>query len=197
MATWRDRVQRIGNLNYPSVVRQQRLVGSVVLEVVVGRNGDLLGIHVVKPPGQKVLDDTAIQLADWHLLLHPYQPPLDEKPTSYTSREHGVLQTTPNFWCTAHTNQLIMSTATFPSLTNHFLIAMPEMKDPNFSRTVTLICQHDTDGALGSSSTARLKTSRLAISWTSLNFRGTVTPDCQTTRFFWWAGAHRTGTGAA
>ena len=26
---------------------------------------------------------------------------------------------------------------------------MPEMKDPNFSRTVTLICQHDTDGAVG------------------------------------------------
>ena len=71
MATWRDRVQRIGNLNYPSVVRQQRLVGSVVLEVVVGRNGDLLGIHVVKPSGQKVLDDTAIQLAR---LASPFAP---------------------------------------------------------------------------------------------------------------------------
>ena len=71
MATWRDRVQRIGNLNYPSVVRQQRLVGSVVLEVVVGRNGDLLGIHVVKPSGQKILDDTAIQLAR---LASPFAP---------------------------------------------------------------------------------------------------------------------------
>ena len=26
---------------------------------------------------------------------------------------------------------------------------MPELEDPNFSRTVTLICQHDSNGALG------------------------------------------------
>ena len=37
----------------------------------------------------------------------------------------------------------------FPSLTNHFLVAMPELKDPNFFQTVTLICQHDENGALG------------------------------------------------
>jgi putative transcriptional regulator len=37
----------------------------------------------------------------------------------------------------------------FPSLANHFLVAMPELKDPNFYQTVTLICQHDEDGALG------------------------------------------------
>jgi putative transcriptional regulator len=35
------------------------------------------------------------------------------------------------------------------SLTNHFLIAMPGLADPNFHQTVTLICQHDDDGALG------------------------------------------------
>lgn len=35
------------------------------------------------------------------------------------------------------------------SLTNHFLIAMPNLADPNFHRTVTLICQHNEDGALG------------------------------------------------
>jgi|SRR5690625_2811819 len=36
-----------------------------------------------------------------------------------------------------------------PDLTHHFLIAMPSLADPNFSRTVTYLCQHDADGALG------------------------------------------------
>jgi putative transcriptional regulator len=33
--------------------------------------------------------------------------------------------------------------------TNQFLIAMPALEDPNFHRTVTLICQHDDEGAIG------------------------------------------------
>ena len=35
------------------------------------------------------------------------------------------------------------------SLTNHFLIAMPGLEDPNFSRTVTYICEHNEQGAMG------------------------------------------------
>lgn len=35
------------------------------------------------------------------------------------------------------------------SLSNHFLIAMPALADPNFEKTVTLVCQHDEQGALG------------------------------------------------
>ena len=35
------------------------------------------------------------------------------------------------------------------SLSNQFLIAMPGMADPNFSTTVTLICEHNAEGALG------------------------------------------------
>ena len=34
-------------------------------------------------------------------------------------------------------------------LTNHFLIAMPALADPNFFRTVTYICEHNSDGAMG------------------------------------------------
>jgi putative transcriptional regulator len=34
-------------------------------------------------------------------------------------------------------------------LTNQLLIAMPAMDDPNFSRTVALICDHSDQGALG------------------------------------------------
>lgn len=35
------------------------------------------------------------------------------------------------------------------SLCNQLLIAMPGMEDPNFSASVTLICEHSDDGALG------------------------------------------------
>nr|WP_298155444.1 YqgE/AlgH family protein [uncultured Pseudoxanthomonas sp.] len=34
-------------------------------------------------------------------------------------------------------------------LANQLLIASPALADPNFSRSVTLICQHDDDGAMG------------------------------------------------
>ena len=35
------------------------------------------------------------------------------------------------------------------SFNNQLLIAMPGMADPNFSTTVTLVCEHNADGALG------------------------------------------------
>jgi putative transcriptional regulator len=34
-------------------------------------------------------------------------------------------------------------------LTNQFLIAMPSMVDPNFSQSVTYVCAHNEDGAMG------------------------------------------------
>jgi putative transcriptional regulator len=34
-------------------------------------------------------------------------------------------------------------------LSNQFLIAMPGMSDPNFAQTVTLVCEHGPQGALG------------------------------------------------
>lgn len=35
------------------------------------------------------------------------------------------------------------------NLTNHFLIAMPSMADPYFSKTLTYLCEHNDQGALG------------------------------------------------
>lgn len=34
-------------------------------------------------------------------------------------------------------------------LANQLLVAMPGLDDPNFARSVTLLCQHSADGALG------------------------------------------------
>lgn len=35
------------------------------------------------------------------------------------------------------------------NLTHHFLIAMPSMADPNFARSLTYLCEHNEQGALG------------------------------------------------
>jgi putative transcriptional regulator len=35
------------------------------------------------------------------------------------------------------------------NLTQHFLIAMPAMVDPNFARSLTFVCEHNDQGALG------------------------------------------------
>ena len=35
------------------------------------------------------------------------------------------------------------------SLKNHLLIAMPAMEDPRFAQTITYICEHNADGAMG------------------------------------------------
>ena len=40
-------------------------------------------------------------------------------------------------------------TAVEDNLSNQLLIALPAMADPNFARTVALICQHDEQGAMG------------------------------------------------
>lgn len=42
-----------------------------------------------------------------------------------------------------------MGMSTQDYLTNQFLIAMPELADPNFAQTVTYMCEHNDDGAMG------------------------------------------------
>lgn len=37
----------------------------------------------------------------------------------------------------------------YPSLKNHFLIAMPQLADPNFHHSVTWVVEHNADGAMG------------------------------------------------
>lgn len=42
-----------------------------------------------------------------------------------------------------------MAMSTTTSLSNHFLIAMPSLSDPNFHHTTTYLCEHNDEGALG------------------------------------------------
>lgn len=62
---WRQKIERIGNLNYPEAARG-RLYGSLVLTVVIKSNGELDRVEINRSSGQKVLDEAArriVQLA--------------------------------------------------------------------------------------------------------------------------------------
>ena len=55
---WRQKIERIGNLNYPDAAKG-RLYGSLVLTVVIKANGDLEHVEVNRSSGQSLLDDAA------------------------------------------------------------------------------------------------------------------------------------------
>jgi len=55
---WRQKVERIGNLNYPEAARG-RMYGSLVLTVVIKADGTLDRVDVNRPSGERVLDDAA------------------------------------------------------------------------------------------------------------------------------------------
>ena len=69
MESWRAKVERIGNLNYPDSARQQWLSGSLILDVGVKPDGSIDEIIIRKSSGHKILDDAAIRIVE---LAAPY-----------------------------------------------------------------------------------------------------------------------------
>jgi protein TonB len=64
MEAWRRKVERIGNLNYPSEAREQGLSGNLILHVAVRADGSLEGVRVVRSSGQEVLDQAAVRIVE-------------------------------------------------------------------------------------------------------------------------------------
>jgi periplasmic protein TonB len=64
--SWRQKVERIGNLNYPEAARDQKLYGQLQMTVEIRADGSIVGITINRSSGHKVLDDAAkriVQLA--------------------------------------------------------------------------------------------------------------------------------------
>jgi periplasmic protein TonB len=71
MEAWRSKVERVGNLNYPSQARRQGLSGSLVLDVALRRDGSIDEITIRRSSGEKLLDDAAIRIVE---LSAPFSP---------------------------------------------------------------------------------------------------------------------------
>ena len=72
---WRERVERVGNLNYPDEARRQGLSGALELEVALGARGEVHALRVVRGSGNRVLDTAARRIV---YLAVPFPPFPDE-----------------------------------------------------------------------------------------------------------------------
>ena len=61
---WRQRIEEIGNHNYPEAARQSRLYGSLLITVAVRIDGSLENIEIVRSSGSKILDAAAIHIVE-------------------------------------------------------------------------------------------------------------------------------------
>jgi TonB family C-terminal domain len=71
MRGWSDRVQRIGNLNYPDEARRRKLYGDLLLTVGLNRDGGIKNITVIKSSGYPLLDAAAERIVR---LSAPFPP---------------------------------------------------------------------------------------------------------------------------
>ncbi|MDE1894221.1 MAG: energy transducer TonB [Pseudomonadota bacterium] len=71
MRGWSDRVERIGNLNYPEEARRLGLHGNVLLTVVLNLDGSIKSIDVIQSSGHQILDSAAERIVR---LAAPFPP---------------------------------------------------------------------------------------------------------------------------
>ncbi|MEO5566251.1 MAG: energy transducer TonB [Luteimonas sp.] len=71
LRAWVDRVERVGNLNYPDEARRRRLGGTVVINVGIRRDGSIEDAQIVRSSKVPMLDAAALRIAR---LAGPYPP---------------------------------------------------------------------------------------------------------------------------
>ncbi len=75
LEAWRQKVERIGNMNYPATVREQKLYGTLQLTVSIRADGSVEKITIDKSSGSQLLDEAAINIVN---LAAPYAKFSDE-----------------------------------------------------------------------------------------------------------------------
>lgn len=59
---WRQKIERIGELNYPQAARDQRIYGSLTATVSIKADGSLERVQIDRSSGNKVLDEATVRI---------------------------------------------------------------------------------------------------------------------------------------
>ena len=68
---WVEKVERIGNLNYPDEVRIKHLSGTLILGVLINHDGTVELMEVRSSAGKSILDESAKRIVN---IASPYKP---------------------------------------------------------------------------------------------------------------------------
>ncbi len=69
LEAWRQKVERIGNMNYPEAARNQKIYGKLQLTVSIKSDGSIEKIIIERSSGSKILDEAAKNILN---LAAPY-----------------------------------------------------------------------------------------------------------------------------
>jgi periplasmic protein TonB len=73
--SWRRKIERIGNQNYPLEAKTQKVFGNLTLKVAINRDGTIDKVQIVASSGSKLLDDAALRIVR---LAAPFNPLTEE-----------------------------------------------------------------------------------------------------------------------
>ena len=62
--SWRQKVEKIGNLNYPQAAKDQKIYGQLQLTVYIKSNGDIEKVEIRQSSGFPVLDNAAKRIVE-------------------------------------------------------------------------------------------------------------------------------------
>jgi len=79
MRQWINRVERIGNLNYPDQARREKLSGTLILDVVINADGELVKADLRQSSGHQLLDDAAKRIVQLAAPYSPFPPKLRQQ----------------------------------------------------------------------------------------------------------------------
>ncbi|MEX0942987.1 MAG: energy transducer TonB [Pseudomonadales bacterium] len=73
--SWRRKIEKVGNLNYPAEAKRQRIFGSLRVLVAILPDGSLKDVQLLESSGHQILDNAAISIVK---LSAPFAPFPDE-----------------------------------------------------------------------------------------------------------------------
>ncbi len=72
--SWRMKVERVGNINYPDQAIRNKLTGNLLIDVAIKADGAVSDIQILRSSGSKVLDDGAIYIIKLASPFSPFTP---------------------------------------------------------------------------------------------------------------------------
>ncbi len=71
MDAWRNKVERIGNMNYPAIVTRKNINGNLLLDVAINPDGTIHSARIIRSSGYRELDQAALRIVN---MAAPFPP---------------------------------------------------------------------------------------------------------------------------